>query len=323
LQQQVSRHRRRRDGDIVGLRRMVTFESLVCGNIVRRHARTFALASAFLPLTKRRGTYALYAFCRLADDAVDRAGPGGREAVRATLMQLRSQLDDALHGEPSGPVMHETAWAIKRFGVPMAPVDELIHGVARDLDPTDYRDWPSLQSYCEGVASSVGELCTHVFGVVGGDVNRQRAIGFARTLGVAMQLTNILRDIGEDAGNGRCYLPDDALRAAGLTREQVMARDVDVRSRAWRDMMREFVALARLLYREALPGIDMLAPDARRCAQACAIGYAAILEAIEEAEYDTVSMRAHIGFRRKTMLMLSLYRVTDPAALVAGQPAVA
>jgi 15-cis-phytoene synthase len=302
---------------------MVTFESLVCGNIVRRHARTFALASAFLPLGKRRGTYALYAFCRLADDAVDRAGPGGRDAVHATLMRLRSQLDDALRGEPAGPVMSETAWAIRRFGVPMAPVDELINGVARDLDPTDYRDWASLSAYCEGVASSVGELCTYVFGVVGGDANRDRAIGFARTLGLAMQLTNILRDVGEDASNGRCYLPDDALQRAGLTRTQILAGDVDVRSEAWRTMMREFVALARSLYREALPGIQMLAPDARRCAQACAVGYAAILEAIEEAEYDTVSMRAHIGFRRKTMLMLSLYRVTDPAALVAGQPAVA
>ena len=302
---------------------MVTFESLVCGNIVRRHARTFALASAFLPLTKRRGAYALYAFCRLADDAVDRAGPSGREAVRATLMQLRAQLDAALHGAPSGPVMHEAAWAIKRFGIPLAPVDELVSGVARDLDPTDYRDWPSLASYCEGVASSVGELCTHVFGVVGGDGARQRAIGFARTLGVAMQLTNILRDVGEDAANGRCYLPDDALRGAGLTRAQVMAREVDVRSEAWRAMMSGFVAQARALYREALPGIGMLSPDARRCAQACAVGYAAILEAIEEAEYDTVSMRAHIGFRRKTKLMLSLYRVEDPAVLVAGQPAVA
>ena len=302
---------------------MVTFESLVCGNIVRRHARTFALASAFLPLTKRRGTYALYAFCRLADDAVDRAGSGGRESVRASLASLRSQLDDALNGGFAGPVMHETAWAIRRFGIPLAPVDELVDGVARDLDPTDYRDWPSLRAYCEGVASSVGELCTHVFGVVGGDANRANAIGFARTLGVAMQLTNILRDIGEDASNGRCYLPDEALRSVGLTREQVIALDVDVRSPAWRAMMREFVAQARMLYREALPGIGMLAPDSRRCAQACAVGYAAILEAIEEAEYDTVSTRAHIGFRRKTKLMLSLYRVDDPAALVAGQPAVA
>ena len=302
---------------------MVTFESLVCGNIVRRHARTFALASAFLPLTKRRGTYALYAFCRLADDAVDRAGPNGREAVRASLRALRGQLDDALADGLAGPVMHETAWAIRRFRIPMAPVDELVNGVARDLDPTDYRDWPSLRAYCEGVASSVGELCTHVFGVVGGDGAREHAIGFARTLGVAMQLTNILRDIGEDATNGRCYLPDDALRSAGLTREQVMAHDVDVRSLQWRAMMREFVAQARSLYREALPGIAMLSPDARRCAQACAVGYAAILEAIEEAEYDTVAVRAHIGFRRKTKLMLSLYRVDDPAALVAGQPAVA
>ena len=302
---------------------MLTFESLVCGNIVRRHARTFALASVFLPLTKRRGTYALYAFCRLVDDAVDRAGPNGREAVRASLRALREQLDDALSGGFAGPVMHETAWAIRRFGIPMTPVDELVNGVARDLDPTDYRDWISLRAYCEGVASSVGELCTHVFGVVGGDSNRQHAIAFARTLGVAMQLTNILRDVGEDAANGRCYLPDDALRAVGLTREQVMARDIDVRSPAWRAMMREFVAQARVLYREALPGIAMLAPDARRCAQACAVGYAAILEAIEEAEFDTVSMRAHIGFRRKTKLMLSLYRVDDPAVLVADQPAVA
>ncbi len=302
---------------------MVTFESLVCGNIVRRHARTFALASAFLPLTKRRATYALYAFCRLADDAVDRAGPGGRDAVRASLRKLRTQLDDALAGGLAGPVMHETAWAIRRYGIPLAPVDELVDGVACDLDPTDYRDWPSLQAYCEGVASSVGELCTHVFGVMGGESNRERAIVCARTLGVAMQITNILRDVGEDAGNGRCYLPDDSLRGAGLTREQVLARDVDVRSPAWRAMMRHFVAQARVLYREALPGIELLAPDSRRCAQACAVGYAAILEAIEEAEYDTVSMRAHIGFRRKTKLMLSLYRVGNPAALVAGEPAVA
>ncbi len=302
---------------------MVTFESLVCGNIVRRHARTFALASVFLPLSKRRGTYALYAFCRLADDAVDRAGPGGRDAVRETLLGLRQQLNAALAGEPSGPVMSETAWAIRRFGIPLAPVDELVNGVARDLDPTDYRDWPSLEAYCEGVASSVGELCTHVFGVMGGEETRANAIVCARTLGVAMQVTNILRDIGEDAANGRCYLPDDALRSVGLTRDQVMARDIDVRSPAWRAMMQEFVALARSLYRQALPGIEMLSPDAQRCAQACAVGYAAILEAIEEAEYDTVSMRAHIGFRRKTKLMLSLYRVNDPATLVAGEPAVA
>ncbi len=213
--------------------------------------------------------------------------------------------------------------AIRRYGIPLAPVDELVDGVARDLDPTDYRDWPSLQAYCEGVASSVGELCTHVFGVMGGDEVRARAIGCARTLGVAMQITNILRDVGEDAGNGRCYLPDDALHGAGLTREQVVARDVDVRAAAWRSMMRHFVAQARVLYREALPGITLLSPDSRRCAQACAVGYAAILEAIEEADYDTVSMRAHIGFRRKTKLMLSLYRVDDPAMLVAGEPAVA
>ncbi len=302
---------------------MVTFESLICGNIVRRHARTFALASAFLPITKRRATYALYSFCRLADDAVDRAGPGGREAVRDSLRALRGQLDDALTGGFAGPVMHETAWAIRRYGIPMAPIDELVDGVARDLDPTDYRDWPSLQAYCEGVASSVGELCTHVFGVVGGDEARERAIACARTLGVAMQITNILRDVGEDAGNGRCYLPDDALRSVGLTRDQVLAADIDVRSAAWRSMMRHFVARARELYREALPGIALLSPDSRRCAQACAVGYAAILEAIEEADYDTVSMRAHIGFRRKTRLMLSLYTVTDPATLLAGQPAVA
>jgi phytoene synthase len=236
---------------------------------------------------------------------------------------LRLQLDDALSGGFAGPVMHETAWAIRRYGIPLAPIDELVAGVARDLDPTDYRDWPSLQAYCEGVASSVGELCTHVFGVVGDEETRARAVICARTLGVAMQITNILRDIGEDAAIGRCYMPDDALCSVGLTRAQILACDIDVRSPAWKAMMRHFVARARVLYREALPGIALLAPDSRRCAQACAVGYAAILEAIEEAGYDTVSTRAHIGFRRKTRLMLSLYTVTDPATLLAGQPAVA
>jgi 15-cis-phytoene synthase len=259
----------------------------------------------------------MYAFCRLADDAVDHATPGGTDAVRATLALYREQLQAALAGAPSGPVMSETAWAIRRYGIPIAAVEELLNGVARDLTPADYPDWPSLAAYCEGVASSVGELCTYVFGVPGGAVVRDRAIMRARTLGLAMQLTNILRDIGEDAGRGRCYLPDDALGAVGLTREDVLARRVDVTSTAWHTLMRDQIALARALYREALPGIGLLSPDARRCAQACAVGYAAILEAIEAAGYDTISGRAHIGFRRKAALMLSLYRVDDPAELVA------
>ncbi|MEO7521936.1 MAG: phytoene/squalene synthase family protein [Gemmatimonas sp.] len=285
-------------------------DAVVCERITRHHARTFSLASRLLPPEKRRAAYALYAFCRVADDMVDGANsstPDESATVRAGLREYENGLSAALAGRPSDPVFREVAWVTTRFEVPAAPLFELLSGVARDLDVTAYHDWRELESYCQGVASSVGEMCTHVFGVAA-DGSRARAVGHARTLGVAMQLTNILRDVGEDAKRGRCYLPRTELGQFGLSTDDVFSNPQLPLDARWRRFMAYQVERARQLYSTALPGISMLMPDAQRCATACAAGYAGILGAIEAQDYDTISTRARVGSLARMGILWDAWR---------------
>ncbi len=278
-----------------------------CRRVVRAHARTFWLASHFLPPEKRRAAFALYAFCRIADDMVDvRIGERAAD-VSALLGGYRRRLDDALDGRPDGALFRELARAVRRHGVPASLLHELLDGVARDCGPVRFASWPDLARYCEGVASSVGEMCAHVFGVDGDGAPRQRALRYARTLGVAMQLTNVLRDVGEDARNGRCYLPDDDLAQFGLTRAEVLRGGLGADER-WRALMAFQIGRARSLYEAALPGIALLAPDSRRCATACAVGYAGILGAIEAIDYDTFNQRARLGMMARARVLWTAWR---------------
>jgi phytoene synthase len=144
-------------------------------------------------------------------------------------------------------------------------------------------------------------MCCAIFGVGACNAGRTTtADACARTLGVAMQLTNILRDVGEDAARGRCYLPTMDLGRYGLDREKVISGAVSGEWEAWRALMAFQVARARDLYRQALPGIPLLQLDAQGCALACAAGYSKILEAIEESDFDTLSHR--VSASRMTLL---------------------
>ena len=297
-----------------------------CAAIVRQHARTFALASHFLPPEKRRAAYALYAFCRVADDIVDCASsdPGG---AGHRLRAFERRLDAALAGRPDDAIFRELARVVATYGVPERVLRELLAGVARDLEPVRYGSWEALGRYCEGVASTVGEMCTHVFGVAGGAPVRERALGHARTLGVAMQLTNILRDVGEDARRGRCYLPDADLDDAGLTRARVLEAGLRgdgslARDPRWIALMRFEIARARALYAAAAPGIQLLAPDARRCAAACATGYEAILGAIERCGYDSLSTRARVPTADRVGILWKAWRGAPTPAADADRPCV-
>ena len=278
-----------------------------CRQIVRTHARTFWLASHFLAPEKRRSAYAVYAFCRLADDLVDLAEQSSAMVTAMRLATYRRDLADALNGRPSGPVFRELQRAVQQHGVPAAVLHELIEGIALDCEPSRYATWPDLYRYCEGVASTVGEMCTFVFGVPGGEEARRRALTHARILGVAMQLTNILRDVGEDARRGRCYLPDEDLATYGLTRADVLAGVAPADPR-WRAMMAFQIARARALYAAAMPGIALLAPDSQRCATACAIGYSEILGAIEAIGYDTFATRARLSARARAAVAWNVWR---------------
>ena len=286
---------------------MISNDEAHCRQIVRTHARTFALASRFLPDEKRCAAFALYAFCRVADDIVDLGLREEARDVSAQLAAYRNQLDETLAGRPTGPVFRELLRAAQLYDVPASVLHELLDGVARDCAPTRYATWAELSRYCEGVASSVGEMCTYVFGVAGDGSMRPRALAHARTLGVAMQLTNILRDVGEDARMGRCYLPDEDLARFDLSREDVLSGGVlsDLR---WKGLMRFQIDRARALYDQAMPGIALLAPDARRCAAACAIGYAGILRAIEMNDFDTFTTRARVGTLSRASVLWSAWR---------------
>jgi 15-cis-phytoene synthase len=177
------------------------------------------------------------------------------------------------------------------------------------LRPVHYETWSELSTYCEGVASSVGEMCTYVFGVQGGDDVRHTALRYARTLGLAMQLTNILRDVGEDARRGRCYLPVQDLAAAGLTPADVLAGHLQARDPRWQRFMRGQVMRARALYDAAAPGISLLSLDAQRCAWACAIGYSGILGAIERIGMDSLSQRARLNHKSRAGVLWRVWRI--------------
>ncbi len=287
-----------------------------CARITRAHARTFSLASKMLPAEKRRASYALYAFCRVADDLVDNVRPARSVSLSAkpdstsrdALRDYSRQFKDALAGRPSGPVFREVAWVIDRYKVPADPLFELLSGVARDLEISRYQSWSALERYCEGVASSVGEMCTHVFGVANPE-SLSTAVRHARTLGIAMQLTNILRDVGEDARRGRCYLPADDLSRFGFSPDDVIDNGASLVTKPqWKELMKIEVARARALYQSSLVGIALLSPDSQRCAAACSVGYGGILNAIEMQDYDTISSRASLGNVARASVLWQAWR---------------
>jgi phytoene synthase len=304
-----------------------TTDAQLCERITVRHAHTFALASRFLPRHKRRAAFAIYAFCRTADDivddAVDGALPNGVTA-KAALASCRRQLDETIAGAPDGPIFRELAWTIESFAIGPRVLQELLDGVARDLDgATRPASWDELARYCEGVASTVGEMCAGIFGVNGDHTVETRARRYARALGLAMQVTNILRDVGEDARRGRCYLPADELAAFGLTRDEVLrGGSALARDERWRPLMALQVGRARALYEAAAPGLALLADDSRRCAIACATGYSAILDAIEAQRYDTLTRRARVPFARRASLLYRVWRDADAPAVAAAEPRV-
>jgi phytoene synthase len=275
-------------------------DARICQRIAARHARTFFMASRLLPPHKRRAAFAVYATCRTADDIVD-SGARNTDAIEA-LHRFRDDAFLALRRRSTQPVLRELARAWGEFEVPDEPLRELFDTLELDFLDLEYRTWDDVEPYCQGVAGSVGEMCSAIFGRAG-DVRRTDVVSSARTLGVAMQLTNILRDVGEDARRGRCYLPMDELERHGLSRRSLVGGQLRSDSDEWRAFMRFQVARARDLYRQALPGIRLLQVDAQRCAVACATGYEKILDAIEQARFDTWSRR--VSASRLTLLAVA------------------
>lgn len=247
------------------------------------HSRSFHFASGLLPTTKRRAIRALYAFCRITDDIVD-GHQGDRASAQAALAAWRRR---AFAEEPSHDDLVAIAWAQTRTYMPIRYAEQLIEGVARDVYQTRYETFTDLATYCYGVASTVGLMSMHIIGFTSPE-----AVPYAIKLGLALQLTNILRDVGEDWQRGYVYLPQEELRLFGLAETDSSAGKVDQR---WRAFMQFQIARNRQLYAEAWPGIALLHKDSRLAIAAAAGIYRAILEDIEAHDYDVFNRRAFIS----------------------------
>jgi phytoene synthase len=290
-------------------------DAIHCERIARRRAGTFALATYFLPAPKRRAAFAFYSFARLADDIVDTAITGDSRVAAWHLRSYRRQVSEAIAGRPAGPVFRELRWAMRHFSVPSELALALIDGIERDIAPSTYPTWNDLRRYCEGVASTVASIALQVFGVIGTPEERREALERATTVGVAIRLTSILRDVGIDARAGRCYIPLADLARFGISRDEVVTGAPVAREERWRRLMRWEIARARELYRQSMPGIAFLAPDTRRCAAACAIGYSAILGALERIQYDSVAARASVGTLTRLGVLWDAWRYEPRTAI--------
>ena len=228
----------------------------------------------------------MYAFCRVSDDLVDTPDPDTAEKFtswRRINLDPNPRLDD--------PVA--LAWTHTRaqYAIPGKYAEQLLDGVSMDIKQKRYANFGDLAHYCYGVASTVGLMSMHIIGYESID-----AIPYAIKLGVALQLTNILRDVGEDWQMGRLYLPKDELEAFGIRESDIAAGRVDGR---WQRFMQFQIARTRRLYAESLPGIKLLSRRGRFAIAASAILYQAILEDIERNNYDVFTRRAFINTQEK------------------------
>lgn len=288
LKQETAKPDHRVNADTEALRRAYQH----CAALTAHHSKTFFTASGLLPPDKRRAVRALYAFCRISDDLIDRPDGDGSLA-RLDIWRAQALADHP----PTAATTNDAdshravilAWADTRarYRIPTQYAEQLLDGIAQDIGKKRYETFDQLAEYAYRVASTVGLMAMHVTGFDG-----PAAVPYAIKLGVALQLTNILRDIGEDWRNGRLYLPLDELAHFGVSEADLAARRVDDR---WRALMRFQIDRARHLYAEALPGVSLIHPDGRLAIAAAGELYRAILDDIERHDYDVFNRRAYVG----------------------------
>lgn len=269
-----------------------------CGELSRREARNFYYSFLLLPPGRRRSMCALYAFMRHTDDLADEPGPP--EAKRRALETWRVDLDRALSGGgcESWPGLPALADTVRRHGVPPRHLHEVIDGVAMDVEPRPFPTFDDLYGYCYHVASAVGLSCLHIWGFrsEGG-----RAEKLAEACGIALQLTNILRDVREDAQAGRIYLPQEDLARFGVSPADLTATHP---SPELHDLFVFQGRRASEYYVQAAPLIRLVAPVGRPVLRAIVGIYRALLDEIARRDYNVLAGRISLPGWRKSMITL-------------------
>ncbi|MDD5558946.1 presqualene diphosphate synthase HpnD [Candidatus Methylomirabilis sp.] len=265
--------------------------------ITRQSGSNFYYAFLFLPKPKREALYAVYAFCRLSDDLVDDSQAGGDPA--AALTRWRKALDTYFQDGVGPPVITTVGQAARRFHIPKVYFEELLNGMEMDLTRARYATFEELYPYCYRVASIVGLICIEIFGYT----NPQTKI-YAEQLGIAFQLTNILRDVGVDAQRGRIYLPQDELKRFGYSEEELLAGRYN---RAFMELMQFQCARARDFFRAASAALSAEDERSLLAAEIMRAIYYRLLLRIEAQQYDVFHKNITIGKPRKLLLAGGLW----------------
>ena len=271
-----------------------------CWRILRENGKTFHVMARVLGPERGNAIAALYGFARVADDAVDAPAPGDTpDRIRARLRWMGEELRRAAAGESQEPRFAVLGETLRRYHIPLEPFDDLLTGVATDLMPVRFATFAELELYCYRVAGTVGLMITPVAGYRAGSL----ALEHAKTLGTAMQLTNILRDVGEDLRLGRIYLPAEDLLRFGVSEADLAAGRIDARFRALMDFE---IERAQRLYADGRALIPLLTSARGRAAFEFAVdAYSGILGKIRAAGYDVFTRRAHLTLAEKLALLPS------------------
>jgi phytoene synthase len=280
--------------DKAGRRKALIAGFRQAGALTKKHAQTFYFASHFLPKEKKDASYAVYAICRLSDEAVDGPQPFSPEKK---LNNIRTNIEAAYQDLPiEGGLLLAFQETIRRHQIPKKYFLELLEGMKIDLKRPRYENFAQLYDYCYKAAGVVGLIMLNIFGYRNREAKR-----YAVDLGIAMQLTNILRDIKEDYARGRIYLPQDEMERFGTGANDISKQKL---SDNFIKLLKFQIERARKYYRSSAAGIKLISHSrCRLVLRAMKEMYAAILKAIENNNYDVFSQRAHVNTKEKVIIL--------------------
>ncbi|HEU0166699.1 MAG TPA: presqualene diphosphate synthase HpnD [Chloroflexota bacterium] len=268
-----------------------------CRDLTRREAKNWYYGFISLPPEKRWAIYAAYAFSRECDDDSDT--DGSIDSKRAAITRTRARLDEAYSGASEDPILKALGDAAQRYGIPRTLFDELINGVEMDLEVTRYPDFEALRLYCYRVASVVGLVCLRIFGY-----SDPEAPEYAADLGLALQLTNIMRDVKEDAGLGRIYLPQDEVKRFGYSETELLA---GIYNEPFRRLMAFQAERAWAYHARGHRLLPLLDVRARACTATMQGLYREILLRIQASGYDVYQGRISLSGREKLGLTAGVW----------------
>ncbi|MFM8843476.1 MAG: phytoene/squalene synthase family protein [Actinomycetota bacterium] len=272
-----------------------------CKRLNSLHGKTYYLATLLLPKAKRPHVHALYGFARYADEIVDDLGSTltlqqKRDALQRWSEQL---LQDITHGRSHDHIGRALVDTVQRFDIPIAYFEAFLHSMAMDLSVTEYETYEELMEYVYGSAAVIGLQMVHVLGTVEG--KKSEALIPAEKLGIAFQLANFIRDVGEDLERGRVYLPLKELAAHGVSRQMLEKRALTPQVI---EGLKFQIARVRALQSEANAGINLLSADARPCIRAASELYCGIVDEVERIDYNVFEKRAKTSVFRRASVAL-------------------